>query len=270
MTNKKKMFKRASKNNKINLKQEDEYSKVIEYLNTHLEFSGKQSSSVFDKTMSKLSEYWPAAAGLTALMIATTAAPLAAEGISGFIKFSYDKDGQTKIVPQVDMFYKLPLKINGFTFIDFEDGGYFGKSNHTKTLIALDNEGTGNISAKVQSVHAGKPFATTGVGVEAKIPGLYDGLTMKAGYLPAWFVDGKHVDGKTVIDFYVKANLPKGFSIETFGSWGLSNGEATWAYGEVDLGKTFGQTKVSYNPQLLSDGDATPIVNHRAAVTFNF
>lgn len=155
------------------------------------------------------------------------------------------------------------LGADAFTFLDLkQDGaGYFGKTSVVENVV--DNAGI-----RVQAIHGNEPVSMAGIGVIAKMPGMPDGIWIKAYAMPLWLDnEGDVIKGMKVFGFSAGANLPYGIGASVFGEL---NEDGEWKYGEGCLEKDIGPVKFSYNPALNSDGDAIPEVQHRIRIKRNF
>jgi hypothetical protein len=199
--------------------------------------------------------------GLVALTLLALASPtLAQNNLNGFLKGQYNTETH-KVEPQLNTFYTLPGGISGYTFIDFNDGNYFAKS------ILKKNIGYG-ISIRSENVSSNETFTATGNGLEAKIPFLPENVSVSANYLPIWIDnDGKQID-KQIAGFGFEVKLPAGFTFSGFGNKSLTNGQ--WGYGELNLSHNAGPVNMTYNPQLVNDGDGSPDLVHRIGIEIPF
>ena len=163
----------------------------------------------------------------------------------------------------LNLFYQIPGKINGYTFVDlYKNGqGYFGKTT-------LDKEIKYGIGPKAQIVHGNEPYTMEGFGINGVVPMPSKNTFAKVGFTPVWYSPQGRLSNRSIANYYIKSTLPKGFEISSFGEWNLTAKDgAKWAYGEIEIGKKIGKVKLSYNPALISDGDATPNLENRVAVT---
>lgn len=163
-----------------------------------------------------------------------------------------------------NVFYGLPKGVNGYTFVDlYNDGGYFGRTSWNKEI------GNG-ISGNVEVNHFDEPVSNIGVGLKAQVPKLPENAFATISLMPL-YVDrkGNRVNNQALLQYFGILNLPKGFTLFSFGELDVARGE--WLYGELELGKKlFGVIRGSYNPSLISDGDMIPDLEHRFAVTVDF
>ena len=169
--------------------------------------------------------------------------------------------------PRLNMFYSLPGKINGFTFVEFykANKGYFGRTNLNRLI-------TKNIGPRATIVHAGQPLSQIGLGVGTTVPYMPKNVSANVGLLPVWLDNkGKIVKDKVEAQYFFDVKLPLGFSVNSFGNLNVAaQGGPQWTYGEINAGRNIGPFRVSYNPALLNKGNAIPKLEHRIAISLNF
>lgn len=163
---------------------------------------------------------------------------------------------------RLNMFYSLPEKANGFSFIEFyrNGGGYFGKTILNRPIKA-------GLGPKVEAVYSGEPLSRVGLGVGFSVPKVPNGGYANLGLVPVWISsDQKRVQAQYAFGL----NLPKGFHFNGFGEWNLSaeNGPE-WGYGETELTKDIGPLEFGYNMRLYNDGNASPKHQHGLILTLN-
>jgi hypothetical protein len=190
-------------------------------------------------------------------------AAIAAKAEASNVKCVTSLEEGVKPYVAANMFYQMPSGIDGFTFVNFSEGGYYGKTTLKKQI----DEG---ISVRGQTVHANEPITQTGVGIGAVVPGLPKNTFLEVNYMPAWFDENGLVEDQAQAGYFVSVNLPAGIQLSSFGDWNVTGLNPKWMYGEVEVSKKFGPVSVSYNGALIGDGDATPDIEHRVAVAAEF
>jgi len=169
--------------------------------------------------------------------------------------------------PRLNMFYSLPGKIGGFTFAEFykANKGYFARTNLNRPI-------TKSIGPRATMIHAGKPLSQIGLGVGATVPYMPKNVSANVGLLPVWMDnEGRIVKDKIEAQYFVNANLPLGFNVNSFGNLNVAaQGGPQWEYGEISAGRNIGPFRVSYNPALLNKGNAVPKLEHRVTISLDF
>jgi len=164
-------------------------------------------------------------------------------------------------------FYELPQDVKGFTFVELQEDGYFGKTYLDRGIR------NSVIGSRLMAVHGNEPLSETALGLTVSIPNLPEGAYAQAGFLPIWLGnEGDAIGDKAHIGYSFGFPLPLGFNISGFGDWDVLAEEGTqWDYGEFDLSKFLGdRLYFGYNPVLFSDGDALPEWVHRFNVGVKF
>jgi hypothetical protein len=79
-----------------------------------------------------------------------------------------------------------------------------------------------------------------------------------------------YVDGNvSVLPFGIE--VPLGLDVKNFGTINYATEDGpSWSYGEIDVGRNFGDYRLSWNPALIGDGDLVPNLEHRISGTFSF
>ena len=198
-----------------------------------------------------------------------TALPIKAEdNVSGDIGYVHSEVKDNSYV-EANVFYKLPGKIKGYTFADFYngEGGFVGKTSLNKPLWK-------GVGPRAQIVHGNRLFTRAGLGIEAKIQKMPKNTYMKMRFMPLWIDEnGKLAENRVVAGYSCGADLTRGFSLNSYGEMnlGAKNG-STWSYGEIELAKKFGDMRLGYSVALNNKGEgkATPDLEHRIALRFNF
>lgn len=206
---------------------------------------------------------------------------IAALGLAGLVAMPSESHSQIKgnieaniskePLVETNFFYgNEKLRTNGFTFLDyyFKDGGYFGKST-------LNTKISKNLSAETQVYHINEPFSKAGIGMNYEVPIKNKDLSLNAAILPLWMnKEGNLIKNNVNAKYFISYNLPKGFSIKTFGQFAVnSKGGPQWKYGEIDLSKKLGENNkwvISYNPSLTNREGIVPKYTHRIALRRKF
>ena len=163
-------------------------------------------------------------------------------------------------------FYGLPQDVRGFTFIELQEGGYFGKTY-------LDREVSNGIGPRLMAVHGNEPLSETALGINAVVPYTPKNVFATVNVLPLWLGnEGKAVGDKAFVGYFFNVeNLPLGLELSGFGDWDvLAEGGAQWDYGEINLKRGIGPFFVGYNPVLFNKGNAVPKLEHRVNIGVNF
>ena len=206
-------------------------------------------------------------AGLASLAVLTAPKKAEAQGnVHGNVEYIQSQVSENSY-PKLNMFYNLPGRVNGYTFAEFykADKGYFGRTNLNRPI-------THGVGPRTTIVHDGAPFSQVGLGIGAVVPNMPRNVSASVGLLPVWLDNqGRIVRNKTEIQYFVNANLPLGFNINSFGNLNVADQEGPqWSYGEISAGRNIGPIRLSYNPALRNNGNAMPRLEHRAKVTLNF
>ena len=170
---------------------------------------------------------------------------------------------------EANVFYKLPGEVKGYTFMDlYNDGssGYFGKTELTKSIGK-------NLALRTQVVH-GNEFATeAGLGLKLTVPGLPKSTFATVYAMPLWANSNGREGNECKVGYFISQDLPANFYASSYGEANVSaaNG-ATWGYGEIELGKKFGNWKVGLDVALNSAGDGklAPALEARGVARYNF
>lgn len=197
-------------------------------------------------------------ASIIALILAPTT--IVKAGMSGNARYIHSEKNQNSYI-QTNQFYKLPLNIKGFTFLDFsKNNGYYGKTS-------LEEEVYSGINLKSQTIHCNEPLTQIGLGISAKP---ISKIPFKIIYLPFWLDKQGEKVNKTILGYYGSLNIPGGLTLSGFGEWDISD-KPKWTYGELELKKEIAKgIDLSYNPALKKDGNAIPKLEHRISCSVNF
>ena len=206
--------------------------------------------------------------GLAALIGAASLIPSTAQALSGSIRYiASETSNESKKTygsyPELQMFYTLPAEVKGFTFADFfKKSGYLAKSS-------LEREIQYGIGPRVQLTHINQPLTQESLGVSAKTKFLPKGVSAKAYFMPFWRDNEfDKVQKKMLLGGSFSLDLPLELKLL---AWGEANTQAgKWSYGELELGRRFGDIELSYNPALQPDKNYLPRLEHRACVRVHF
>jgi hypothetical protein len=199
--------------------------------------------------------------------LSTLATNVRAEGIHGNVGYIQREESKDSYA-EINAFYKLPLDVRGFTFLDWnnETETYFGKTTLTRAIADT------GISARAQIVHVNELSTETGLGLEAKLP-TPKGITAKVNCMPYWRNNCGEEKNTVKVGYFVSADLPYNMTLSSFGEANVANPQGiTWAYGEVELAKKIGDLSIGYNASLNCQGvgKVTPEIRHGIAVRYNF
>lgn len=184
-------------------------------------------------------------------------------GVDANLEYITSQNSDNNIV-EVNSFYGLPGKINGFTFVDYNNkgDGYFGKTTLTRSI-------NGTLSLRGQAIHATGFPNQYGIGEEVTNPKKPFGISSSIYFMPYWTdSNGKKVE-KSVIGGCIDKNLPLGIKLKVFGEVDIAD-KAKWLYGETMLSKKIKGITVMYNPSFNGNGDMTPTVEHRISIGYDF
>ena len=158
--------------------------------------------------------------------------------------------------------YKLPLGIQGFTFVDLYKEGYFGQTDLTKTV--------GRINIRSRTIHNNELHTKTGIGINKDIELFNEKLYVSASILPLWF-DNKGFIKRQTADYFFSLKLGENWSLDGFGEWELTKGKIRWVYGELDLGKDLDKFRLSYSPTINKNKFSKGVnIDHRVAASYTF
>ena len=189
-------------------------------------------------------------------------APVAAKAVvNGVVSYVYSQEVNSFV--KTEAFYRAPENINGFSFMNFNKGGYFGKTDLKMPL-------THGIGPEVELVHGNEPFSEIKVGINVQIPKLPKNLYGSIRVLPV-HVDRKGDIHRGNVGYFVGANLPYGIQLNAFGDWNLNRGGINWDYGEAFVGRKFGPVNVGYNPLFSGNRNGIPRnIEHRVSAGVGF
>jgi|SRR3989344_2063785 len=193
--------------------------------------------------------------------------PIKSNALDGFLKYVQPIDDPSGSYVEVDAFYGLPGKVNGFTWAYAYRGGegYFGETN-------LEREVTNGFNVNSQMQHCNTPINRAGFGISRQVPLPTDKVFLKASALPIFFDETGIQKNSADLGYFISAELPHGFRIESFGDWNLADKNGPqWGYGEISVSREAVKgVRLMYDPSLLNKGNAVPEVQHRAGITLNF
>ena len=166
--------------------------------------------------------------------------------------------------------YNLPADIKGYTC-----GEFYGDGNSYFSKTTLSRNIHGNFGVQTQAVVGSGLTDRLSVGPNVVIP-TSEGTFAKMYWMPAWITaaKGKKVENRSMLGYFVSANLPLGFTASSFGELNIAgkNG-AEWGYGEISVGREIAdRLRVSYNPALKNNGigEAVPKLEHRLNLMYDF
>ncbi|RJQ15705.1 hypothetical protein C4573_06135 [Candidatus Woesearchaeota archaeon] len=205
------------------------------------------------KTITKIATI---AAIIAASFASAKAAPI--NGNAEYIK----SEGEGKSMVETNLFYEV-AGVKGFTFVDFNEQGntYFGKTTFTPK--------SGN-GVRAQIIHGTAMPNQYGIGITMKLPKVA-GVSGSVYNVPLWVDrEGEQLE-KNIVGVSLGAKLPYDIGLFAFNEWNLrgANGIAS-TYGEIGVTKNVGQFTLMYNPSLNGNGDATPELEQRVSIGFNF
>jgi hypothetical protein len=186
-------------------------------------------------------------------------------GDIGYVAREQNKDSYA----EANVFYGLPGKINGYTYLDKynEDGAVYGKTTLTKAIA------DSAVSARVQGIHNDEELQHTGIGLEAKLQ-TPKNIFATVNCTPVWLNgDGQKEEDVIKAKYYISIDLPMKFNLSSFGEVNVANTKGvTWEYGEIELAKRFGNFAIGYNAGLWSKGDGiiAPKIVNGIAVRYKF
>jgi hypothetical protein len=195
--------------------------------------------------------------------------PTIAGELNGDIGYVHSEEKDRSYV-EANVFYGLPARIRGFTFLDFYrgEGGYFGKTILDKSLVK-------GLNLRGQVVHGNELYTQAGIGVSFDASGMPPKTFANLSLIPFWMSkDGESIENKSVLGYCVGADLPYDFSIKCFGDVNLDSEDGiTWEYGELELSRKIGLNgMMGYSAALANDGagKSTPKLEHRIAIRFKY
>ena len=200
-----------------------------------------------------------AAFGLAALLPGKAEAQVT--GNAQYIRSERSDGSQIKL----NGFYGLPQDVRGFTFVELQEGGYFGKTY-------LDREISNGIGPRLMAVHGNEPLSETALGINAVVPYTPENVFATINVLPLWLGnEGEALGDKAFVGYFFNADLPWGLNLSGFGDWDvLAEGGAQWDYGEFNLKRKIGPLDIGYNPVLYNNDGAIPRLEHRVNLGINF
>ena len=184
-------------------------------------------------------------------------APVAANAVNGSVNYIQPEEGNSFV--KTEAFYKAPVGVNGFSFVNFNKGGYFGKTDLRRPIAY-------GIGPEVEGVHCNEPLSEVKAGVNVQIPKLPRNLFGNVRVLPV------HADRNGThrgnIGYFVGANLPYEVQVKSFGDWNLNG---NWDYGEAFVGRKFGHINLGYNPSFTGSRNGIPEdITHRVSAGVSF
>lgn len=188
------------------------------------------------------------------------------------IKVPYNFNAKT-ILAEPTATYKLPGKIEGFTFVDLYKNGYFAQTDLTKRIEKKKDSEKNIMNIRSRTLHNNELYTSTGLGINKDVSLLNDKLYLSASILPFW-ADNKGFVNRQTVDYFFNVELGKNWSFNGFGEWERKERKISWVYGEFDLGKNFGKSensRFSYSPTInKSREEKGAHLEHRLAYTYNF
>jgi hypothetical protein len=149
---------------------------------------------------------------------------------------------------RANIFYKLPLSIDGYSFTEYYDKGnaFFGKTTLSKDI-------TKNLDARVR-IEYGTGYNQSLAGIGIKTSG------------EKYFVSGHLLQGirdnDQVIGLFASYNPHPKIKMSVFGDLSVKYGK--WSYGELNiLGNVYDKIWVGYNMGLQPDNKLIPALEHR-------
>ncbi|MBU1201874.1 MAG: hypothetical protein KJ583_07600 [Nanoarchaeota archaeon] len=151
------------------------------------------------------------------------------------------KDGQEAGKTRLNAFYTLPGDINGYSFIEFENGDHFNRNILSKHIYS-------GVKARMD-IKNGSHFKTNaGIGLRYDLSADYDNLNISGGVklLPVWFNNEGHIEnlGTVTVSAGTKLKLSDEVAakLSAFGEINYNaKGGPEWCYGEwkasVESGK---------------------------------
>lgn len=193
--------------------------------------------------------------------------------VSGDVKYLQPIEGKGAY-SEVNAFYGLPFGARGYTFMDFNEGNYYGKTFVTKAL------GEKGLALKTETMHANETMTQTGAGVQFNLPAIPNVNYANLNYLPAFVgKDGKVVRDdkgimKSALGYAASVNLPGEVELSSFGQVVIGD-KAKWSYGEVEARKNItksGKVFIAGNIALLSNPTKplSPKTQARATIGVRF
>ncbi|MBI2044889.1 hypothetical protein HYT23_02435 [Candidatus Pacearchaeota archaeon] len=161
--------------------------------------------------------------------------------------------------------YNLPLGIKGSSYIElYPENGYYGKTSLEKELVRV-------VSFKLQAKHPNTLLYSVGLGVSGQVS-TPNGTSLKLSIMPVWIDKNGKQNNRSYLSYYSRFKFPLRFKIDSFGEWNIaSENGINWTYGELFLNKSISKSiDVGYNPRLVSDGDAMPMVEQGVGFRVNF
>ncbi len=165
-----------------------------------------------------------------------------------------------------NMFYKLPLDIKGYTFMEF----YPDESNFGKTTISKDV--VDKVGIMSQAVHGTGFDDMYGLGIKTELPMPEKGFA-EVYIAPVWIDSkGKHVENRNVAGYFATISLPLDLQLSSFGEVNLAGpSRVEWNYGEISIEKPIDKhLSIAYNPALQPEGGLVPSLEHRVTAKYTF
>jgi hypothetical protein len=136
-------------------------------------------------------------------------------------------EGPNTKFQRLNLFYILPLKTDTYTFVDFNDDGFYVK---TTTHTPINNQGTG-IRSKIK--HSNQFNDQINIGLEQKFS--YENLNTLLRVLPLGFNRNGRIKDHFLLSYSISKTVPKiNLKIGSFGEMNLKNKKGvSWNYGEV-------------------------------------
>lgn len=158
--------------------------------------------------------------------------------------------------------YNLGNEIKGMTFHEFyQDKTHFGKTTLSKNV-------TDEQALMLQAIYGTFPQTTAGIGVSSVIPSP-KGTFAKIYFVPLWANSEGINQDRSIVGYYVSANLPLGMKFHSFGEINVAEKNPKWGYGEIGIEKNITEDlSISYQPALYGTGLVTPALEHRVDIKY--
>ncbi len=198
--------------------------------------------------------------GATSALTLAGTLPAQEISVNGNLKYFQKTGHDMQSYPEYNAWISgLPGKARVYGWGDLnEDGSYFGKTEISRGI-------TKNISAVAQAVHANRPFAEGGLGLQLNIPMKKSDRYGNVKVLPVWVNrQGESMPGNALFGYAFGRNYDNGWDVSTFAEFNINapkkekfTGKRSfrWGYGEIEVNRQMGPNlKIGLNAGLYFQG----------------
>lgn len=191
--------------------------------------------------------------------------------VKGFVEY-IASEADNKSFPRGNFFYKLPGKVNGYTFAEcYEDGSIYAKSILSRKL-------TNSINLSNITRSANEGLTDSGFGLEYSFKNKKGNFKASAKLTPVWLnSNGDRVRNKQVFTYFTSWDINSNWNITSYADINLDAKQgAEWVVGEIPITRKLPEINrnlsVGYIPILRREkpGSVRPTVENRVEVIWRF